>query len=117
MPGPWPPAQPLLRHQRGVGCRGHPVAVSPAAREGRLLAYLERASGIRKPVELDQRGDEPGPAGLVTGAQPGTVVTVEVLVEEDVVAPVGIRLELLHVAVDRSSPVFITGKGADQALR
>src|SRR5437899_2732025 len=58
--------------------------------------------GVHGSVELDQRRDEPRPAGLVTGAQTGTVVTVEVLVKEDVVAPVGIGLEFPDAAVDRA---------------
>ena len=49
-------------------------------------------------------GHEPGPAGLVAGAQPRPVVAVEVLVEEDVVAPVRIGLELLRAAIDRPLP-------------
>ena len=58
---------------------------------------------IEPAEELDELGHQPGPAGLMAGAQPGTVVAVEVFVEEDVVAPVGIGLEFLRAAIDRSA--------------
>ena len=40
--------------------------------------------------------DDAGPAGLMTGAQAGAVVAVEVLVEQDEIAPVRVLLELLR---------------------
>src|SRR3954464_6287740 len=53
----------------------------------------------------DQVDDEPGPAGLVGGAQTGAVVTVEVLVELQVVAPGRVVLEQLQCAVHRTMAV------------
>jgi hypothetical protein len=64
--------------------------------------------------QLDQRRDEPRPAGLVRGAQSGAVVAVEVLVEQDEVAPVRVGLELLRAAVDRAAPVAIDEERGDQ---
>ena len=49
----------------------------------------------------DEIGHEPGPSRLMRGTEPGTVVAVEVLVEEDEVAPVRVVLELGLSAVDR----------------
>src|SRR5262249_22177596 len=43
--------------------------------------------------------DDAGPSCLVAGAQSGSVVSVEVLVKQDVVAPVRICLELLRTTV------------------
>ena len=43
----------------------------------------------------------------MAGAQPGAVVAVEVFVEQDVIAPVGIGLELLRAAVDRTPAMLI----------
>src|SRR5215469_17707168 len=43
---------------------------------------------------VDERGDQPGPARLVGGAQTRSRVAVEVLVEEDQVSPVRILLKL-----------------------
>ena len=44
---------------------------------------------------LQELGDERGPASLVTGANTGTVVAMEVLVEGNQIAPVWIVLKLL----------------------
>ena len=41
---------------------------------------------------VDEVGDDGGPAGLMTGADAGAVVAVEVLVKEDLVAPVRVGL-------------------------
>ena len=41
----------------------------------------------------------------MAGAQPGAVVPVEVFVEQDMVAPVGIALEFLSTAIDWSSAI------------
>src|SRR3954467_1431931 len=108
-------AQRSFAGHRSAGCRGQLCAVSPA-RKGRLLAGLEGTLGIREPVDLDQRSDQPSPAGLVTRAQPGAVVPLEVLVEQDVVAPVGVALKLLHAAVNGSPPLLVAGEGPDQTL-
>ena len=44
--------------------------------------------------EVHHPRDDAGPAGLMAGAEPGAVVAVEVLVEQDEIAPVRIVLEL-----------------------
>src|SRR5947209_15001560 len=54
---------------------------------------------------LEELGDEAGPARLVARADAGAVVAVEVLVEQNHVAPVRVALELLRVAVDRPAAV------------
>src|SRR5205823_2498588 len=54
---------------------------------------------------LQQLGDDGGPAGLVRGAEALAGVAVEVLVEEDQVAPVRVGLELLAGAEDRAAAV------------
>jgi hypothetical protein len=45
------------------------------------------------PPLVDERGDQAGPAGLVRGAQAGAGVGMEELVEEEIVAPVGIVVQ------------------------
>src|SRR5438876_7276154 len=55
---------------------------------------------------LEELGDEAGPARLVARADAGAVVAVEVLVEQNHVAPVRVALELLRVAVDRPAAVL-----------
>src|SRR5882672_4497652 len=66
-----PPAADSIKEYPNLGRKG-----SPDARESSLAALLEELR------------DEARPAGLVAGADPGAVVTVEVLVEQDQVAPV-----------------------------
>ena len=49
----------------------------------------------------------PGPTRLVVCADACSIIPVEVLVKEEVVAPVSIGLELLHPAEQRSSACMI----------
>ena len=63
--------------------------------------------GVQKVEKLDGLGHDAGPAGLMAGAKHGAGVAVKVFMEEDEVAPVGIGLELLRAAVNRSSAVFV----------
>src|SRR6185295_15428299 len=56
-----------------------------------------RLSGTR----LQELGDQPGPSGLVRGADPTARVAVEVLIEVDVVAELAILLQLRIERVDR----------------
>src|SRR5437879_7739610 len=61
---------------------------------------------IRPSLELvDHGGDQSSPARLVRRAQPATGVAVEVLVEEDVIAEVGILPHLLRGAEERPAAV------------
>src|SRR6516162_3430855 len=50
--------------------------------------------------QVHDPGDDPRPAGLVAGAEAGPVVAVEVLVEEEAIAPVRVLLELPGAAED-----------------
>ena len=79
----------LATHQ-SFGRRPAPERSVPAAPNGpiRALPWRRRARTGRA------AGDEAGPPGLVAGAEAGAVVAVEVLVEQDQVAPVRIVLEL-----------------------
>src|SRR5689334_8753069 len=51
-------------------------------------SHLEERLRIHSPEQRHERRHKPGPSGLVAGAQTGAVVTVEVLVEEQVITPV-----------------------------
>jgi len=59
------------------------------------FSLLERILRIEKSKELDYFRHDTGPARLVAGAKAGAVVAVEILVEQDMVAPVRVVLELL----------------------
>lgn len=86
-------------------------------RECGLSACFQRPLCIEEAVKLDEFGNEPGPAGLVTGAQPGAIVTMEVFIEEDVIAPEGILLELFRAAMGGSSASFVTQENPREPVR
>src|SRR5260370_33488708 len=62
--------------------------------------------------QVKTAGDQTGPPSLMAGSQAGAVVAVEVLVVQDVLAPVRIVLKLLRSSVDRTLTVGITEKDA-----
>src|ERR1700761_5183430 len=70
--------------------------------------------GRRRPGHLDKIRHEGRPPRLVGRAQPLPGFAMEVLVEEDVVAEVGVGLELLVAAKCRAAALGIAGKEADQ---
>ncbi len=74
-----------------------------------LLTYLQIPLGIEEPEKLDKFSHEPGPTGLVACSKPRTIIAVEVFVEEYVVTPVGIALELMRPSVD-GSPTLVTAR-------
>ena len=90
---------------------------------GRAIALTGTATDTRRlhapllRLLLDQLRDQAGPAGLVAGAEAGAVVAVEVLVEEQVVAPVRIVLERRLAAEHRAAALAVAREEADQALR
>src|SRR5271168_5003862 len=55
----------------------------------------EKGLGIEAPKDFDQRRHEPGPSCLMTGADASAIVAVEIFVEQQVIAPIRIALELL----------------------
>ena len=79
---------------------------SLVALERRLHATSQKRRPINLPEDFDQVGDHPGPACLMAGADPRAVVTVEILVEQQIVPPVRIMLELLG-ATEHRAPVAI----------
>ena len=64
----------------------------------------------RAVAAADHVGDQPGPAGLVRGAQPGAVVAVEVLVEQQVVFPGRVVLQPVDPAEAGPPPVRADGE-------
>src|SRR5262249_37851344 len=53
----------------------------------------QHARGTRGAEEVQHEGDQPRPAGLVTGADAGAIVAVKVFIEEQAVPPMGVGLE------------------------
>src|SRR5712692_5351147 len=64
---------------------------------------------------LEEFGDEPGPARLVTCAQAGTVVPVKIFVKQDKVFPMGIVLKKVDSAGNRAAPVLAANKDVNEA--
>ena len=62
-------------------------------------------------------GHEASPAGLVARAQSRPVVAVKVFIEEEMVAPMRIGLELLRATIDRTLPLFIPQEDPAQPIR
>jgi hypothetical protein len=59
---------------------------------------------------LKQLGNRSGPTCLMAGPDSSACVTMEVLVEQDVVAPVRIGLERLVCAENRPAPIWTAHK-------
>src|SRR6185369_1763727 len=90
--------------------------VSTLPRKCGFLTRFERALRVEPAVHFDQGRDEPSPTGLVTCPQSRAVVTVEVLVEQDVVAKVRVILEFLRAPVNGAPALGIPREGADEPL-
>src|SRR5215468_4042132 len=89
------------------GCRLH-------FDDGRGPADLEELLGRAAPEQMHPSSDQPGPPGLVARAEACPVVAMEVLVEEDEVAPVRIVLELGGAAVHRPPAIRVAQENARQ---
>src|SRR5262245_6627242 len=85
--------------------------------DGGRLAHLEELLGRTGGEQVHAAGDDPGPAGLMARAEPGAVVAVEVLVEQDEIAPVGVLLELRAPSVYRPPPILASQEDAGQPAR
>ena len=81
-----------------------------------VSAHFHGTLGIEVAVKLDDLCHEPGPAGLVTGAQPSAIVAMKVFKEVDVVAPEWITLELFRAAIDRPPTMFIAQEDANETV-
>ena len=84
---------------------------------GVVVKQLQHLPGIHHAVKLDELCHKPGPAGLMAGTEPRAVVTMEVFVEKEVVAPVEIGLKFLRAAVNRPAAVPVDQKDPAEAVR
>src|SRR5208283_90733 len=117
-----------LRHRNGrerrQRLRPQPSLISPSSRASERLFPTERLrlSACQQPVavdppeEFDQFRHHAGPSGLVAGADPRAVVAMEILEEQETVAPVRICLKSLRSSIHRSPPGFVTDEDADQPI-
>src|SRR6516225_11401240 len=65
---------------------------------------------------FDQTCNDPSPPSLVAGADAGAVVAVEIFIEQQVVAPMGIALKLVGAAKDRAAACLVAQKDPCQAI-
>src|SRR6516225_4488110 len=75
----------------------NPHTLSIANKGGGPTGF-EIALCVETAKDFDQRRHEPGPSGLMTGADAGAIVAVKIFVEQQVIPPIGIALELLGAA-------------------
>ena len=103
---------------RPASCGPRSSASRPAADP--LWSSFLRISGVlglrlrgRAAARLQELGDQPGPAGLVRGADAAAVVAVEVFVEQQVVAEVRIVLQLCRASPNTGRrPVLVAQEDA-----
>src|ERR1700722_14599753 len=79
-------------------------------------AALQELLSVNAAEHLDQFSHQAGPSGLMAGPEAGTIVTVEVLEEQDVVLPLWVSLELLRTTVNRATAGFIPQKSAGETM-
>src|SRR5271166_6599640 len=82
-----------------------------------LLPGLQELLGVERAENLDQLGDDAGPAGLMAGAKARSGVAVEVLVEENMISPVRIGLELIRVGEGGTAAILVAKEDPRQAIR
>src|SRR5512147_2163486 len=85
--------------------------------KGGFLSDLEGGLSIQNAVEMDHSRDKAGPSSLMAGANSSTVITVEVFIEEDVIAPVWVLLKFLRPTEHGSAPIFIAQEDILEAGR
>src|SRR5438105_15770313 len=91
----------------------HPFLLSP---KGCLSAALQEGLGIELPEDIDQTGDDPRPSRLVAGAEAGAVVAVEVFVEQQMIAPMGIALKFFGAPEYRPPAGFVAQEDPGQPI-
>src|SRR5947209_5356409 len=83
-----------------------------------LLAYHCHGFVLlaRTPGQEEEYGHDSRPPRLVAGTDARAVVSVEVLVEQQQVVPVGVCLELFYASEYGPAPGVVLGEGGRQAV-
>src|SRR5262249_40164519 len=100
----------FLSLSRVFGARGH-LGYRALVFLHQIPEHFVSLDAIEK---VRDKSNEPGPSRLMAGAEPLARVAVEVLVEEDAIAPGRIFLVTGGVAVDRSAPGCVRQEDALQ---
>ena len=61
--------------------------------EDGFAAAFQKCLGVHLPKDVEEARDDPGPSGLVTGADASTAVAVEIFAKQQMITPIGIALE------------------------
>src|SRR5712692_2451203 len=80
------------------------------------FSSFEKLGRIQTTEELDQFGNKTGPAGLLARPQPSATVSVEVLVEQDVILPLRIGLEFFRTSVHRPAARLVAQENSSQPI-
>src|SRR5271165_2294699 len=92
------------------------LGLSLFATKGGGPAAFQKGLCIKAPKDFDQGRHQPGPSGLMTGANTGAVVAMKVFVEQQVIPPVRIALELLGPPEHRPPATFVAQKDPGQPV-
>src|SRR5690349_4540472 len=76
---------------------------------------MQPISGSCACEQIETASNQSRPPGLVAGSEAGTIVGVEIFVEEDVILPMRIVLELLRSAINRAFTVLIAQENAGES--
>src|SRR5262249_28462322 len=100
-------------HALGLACgRDRQVPLT-----SNVLAELQYLLLRRGREEVHGPGDDPRPPRLMARAKPGSVVAVEVFVEQHEVPPVWVLLKLPRPSVYRPPPALVLQEDAGQPVR
>ena len=78
------------------------------------LLELRPFSGL--PPLLNEIGNQAGPTGLVTRAKARSRISVEILIEEQMISPMGIFLKFPVIPEARALATFVPAKDSNQAI-
>ena len=84
--------------------------------EDGFAAAFQKCLGVHLPKDVEEARDDPGPSGLLTGADAVTVVAVEIFVKQQMVTPIGIALEFLGSAKNRTPASFVAEENPGQPI-
>src|SRR4029079_4105853 len=84
--------------------------------EGRPLTPLQHDLRIQQTVELDGFGHQSSPPCLMTCAKPGSIVSMEVFVKENVITPQRVILEFFRATIDGAFPLLIAKEDSAEPI-
>lgn len=83
------------------------MPIFPSKKAPSAFAVLQVFLRVQRGKHLQELGHEASPTCLVGGPQAGAVIAMEILIEQDIIPPVGIVLEFFRAAIHRPSALLI----------